>query len=148
MKILPTIDDGSPLAAENLFLRIESNRKNKTIERFLAGEGDEIEVVVKNVLIEDLRTPPYKATVDFEKVYLTRSGDIETKRERYVRRAAAITTADVNKYVVKRQEEDGMRPCGPLIPVQFELRSLTAEQRYRSREFTGPARTSSLCLPA
>lgn len=43
---------------------IESNRKNKTIERFLAGEGDEIEIIVRNVSIEDLRTPPYKATVD------------------------------------------------------------------------------------
>jgi hypothetical protein len=29
-----------------------------------------------------------------------------------------------------------MRPCGPLILVQFELRSLPAEQHYRSREFT------------
>ena len=34
---------------------IEENKKNKTIETFLASRGDEIEVNVKNVAIEDLR---------------------------------------------------------------------------------------------
>jgi type IV secretory pathway TrbF-like protein len=63
---------------------IESNRKNQTIEKFLAGEGDEIDVNVKNVSIEDLRTPPYRATVDFEKIYYTAHDQIEVKRERYV----------------------------------------------------------------
>src|SRR5437660_119524 len=42
---------------------IEENKKTKTIEEFLAGQNDEVEVNVKNVAIEDLRTPPYKATV-------------------------------------------------------------------------------------
>ena len=50
---------------------IEENKKNKTIETFLGGRGDEIEVNVSNVAIEDLRNPPYKATVDFEKVFYT-----------------------------------------------------------------------------
>ncbi len=40
---------------------IEANKKNKTIGSFLAGAGDEIEVSVKNVSIEDLRSPPYHA---------------------------------------------------------------------------------------
>ncbi len=53
---------------------IEENRKNKTIETFLVGNGEEIDVAVRNVSIEDLRTAPYKATVDFEKVYYT-TGD-------------------------------------------------------------------------
>jgi type IV secretory pathway TrbF-like protein len=48
---------------------IEANKKNRTLESFLAGDGPQIEVVVKNVAIEDMRTPPYKATVDFERVY-------------------------------------------------------------------------------
>src|SRR5438876_1933632 len=41
---------------------IEANRKSRIIETFLAGDGDEIDVAVKNVSVEDLRTPPYKAT--------------------------------------------------------------------------------------
>ena len=58
---------------------IEANRKSKTIETFLAGDGDEIDVAVKNVSIEDLRTPPYKATVDFEKIHFTRHDRLETR---------------------------------------------------------------------
>jgi type IV secretory pathway TrbF-like protein len=63
---------------------IEENKRNKTIEAFLAGRGDEIEVSVSNVAIEDLRTPPYRASVDFERVYYTSADHVMTRRERYV----------------------------------------------------------------
>ncbi len=63
---------------------IEANKKSKLIETFLAGEGDEIEIEVENVTIEDLRQPPYKATVDFEKIYYSRADHRETRREKYV----------------------------------------------------------------
>ncbi len=63
---------------------IEANKKNKTIETFFAGQGEEIEIQVKNVSIEDLRQSPYKATVDFDKVYYTMADRIESKREKYV----------------------------------------------------------------
>lgn len=63
---------------------IESNKKHKTIETFLAGHGEEIEVRIINVSIEDLRQSPYKATVDFEKVYYAAQEHVEVKRERYV----------------------------------------------------------------
>jgi type IV secretory pathway TrbF-like protein len=60
------------------------NRKNKVIEQFLANPVEEIEVRVRNVSIEDLRTPPYKATVDFEKVYYASADHNEVRREKYV----------------------------------------------------------------
>jgi type IV secretory pathway TrbF-like protein len=63
---------------------IEENKKNKTIETFLAGRSDEIEVNVNNVAIEDLRSQPYKASVDFEEVYYTAAEHVMTRRERYV----------------------------------------------------------------
>ena len=63
---------------------MEVNRKTKTIEHFLASPLEEIEVRVTNVSIEDLRSPPYKATVDFEKVYYALADHVETKREKYV----------------------------------------------------------------
>src|SRR5437870_5574896 len=53
---------------------IEANKKSKAIETFLAGGNEETEVRVANVSIEDLRTAPYKATVEFEKVYYS-AGD-------------------------------------------------------------------------
>jgi type IV secretion system protein VirB5 len=63
---------------------IQAYKKNKVIENFLAGEGDEIEIAIKNVAIEDLRQAPYKATVDFEKIYYDRPDQVESRREKYV----------------------------------------------------------------
>jgi type IV secretory pathway TrbF-like protein len=63
---------------------IAENKRNKTIEAFLGGRSDEIEVNVSNVAIEDLRKQPYKASVDFEKVYYTSTDHVMTGRERYV----------------------------------------------------------------
>lgn len=63
---------------------IESNKKNKTIETFLTAQSEEIEIHVTNVSLEDLRQSPYKATVDFEKVYFLPRDHVETRREKYV----------------------------------------------------------------
>src|ERR1700686_2343420 len=41
---------------------IEANKKNRTLESFLAGDGPQIEVVVKKIAIEDMRGTPYKET--------------------------------------------------------------------------------------
>ncbi len=84
---------------------IEANKRNKTIETFLAGQGEEIEVQVKNVSIEDLRQPPYKATVDFEKVYYTSADHIEARREKYV--ASFI-------FVVRERVPNTWIPVNPL----------------------------------
>jgi type IV secretory pathway TrbF-like protein len=62
---------------------IEANKKNKTMEPLLSGASDEIDVRVKNVSIEDLRQAPYRATVEFEKIYYGPDRS-ETKREKYV----------------------------------------------------------------
>ena len=55
----------------------------------VVGDGgsvshDEIEIAVKNVSIDDLREPPYRATADFEKVFYTQHDHLEIRRERYV----------------------------------------------------------------
>lgn len=62
---------------------IESNKNSKAIESFLAGDGEENDVKVTNVSIEDLRKPPYHATVEFEKVYFG-MGHQESRREKYI----------------------------------------------------------------
>ena len=63
---------------------IEANKKTKAIETFFSGQTEEIDIQVKNVAIEDLRKPPYKATVEFEKVYYSWPDHTETRREQYV----------------------------------------------------------------
>ena len=84
---------------------IEANKKNKTIETFLAGQGQEVEVAVRNVAIEDMRAAPYRATVDFEKVYYNPGDAIETKRERYTAHLV---------FVVKDRVANAMIPVNPL----------------------------------
>jgi type IV secretory pathway TrbF-like protein len=84
---------------------IEANKKSKILETFLAGDGEEIEVEVKNVSIEDLRTPPYHATVDFEKVHYGPNDHVPTKREKVVANFV---------FVVKDHVPNAMIPVNPL----------------------------------
>jgi type IV secretory pathway TrbF-like protein len=63
---------------------IEANKKSGTIERFLTGSSEDIDVRVKNVTLEDLRQAPYRATVEFEQVYLSLATHAELRRETFV----------------------------------------------------------------
>jgi len=84
---------------------IESNKKSKALDTFLAGTGEEIEVRVNNIAIEDLRTPPYRAAVDFEKIYYAAPDHVESRRERYVAHFV---------FIVKDHVPNGMVPFNPL----------------------------------
>src|SRR5438477_1019809 len=44
---------------------IVQNQRAQTIENFLSGASDETEIEVKNVTLDDLKTPPYKGVVEF-----------------------------------------------------------------------------------
>lgn len=70
----------SPLASA----RMDQNRKTKEIESFMVGAEDEVEVSVHNIVVQDLRTPPFRATVDFEKAFLSGRDRVELRRERHV----------------------------------------------------------------
>jgi type IV secretion system protein VirB5 len=84
---------------------MEANKKTKAIETFLAAPAEEIEIQVKNVAIEDLRKAPYKATVDFEKIYYSTADHAELRREKFV--ANFI-------FVVKEQVPNNLIPVNPL----------------------------------
>ena len=62
----------------------EQEAKDKTIATFLTSADDEVSIDVRNVAIEDLRTAPYKATVEFDKIFRTANDNREVKRERFV----------------------------------------------------------------
>ncbi len=80
-------------------------QRSRALETFLTSGSEEIEVVVRNVALEDLREPPFKATVDFEKVYLAPGDRAERRRERYV---AHIV------FVVKDRVPNAFIPINPL----------------------------------
>ena len=84
---------------------IEANKKNKSIESFLTGNGDETDIEVKNVAIEDLRKAPYKATVEFERVYFS---PVDHKEIRRLRSVANFV------FVVKQPVPNSLIPVNPL----------------------------------
>ena len=59
-------------------------RKSGEIEAFLTGTQDEVEIHVKNVTLEEIRTAPFRASVDFEKVFFSPGNRAERARETHV----------------------------------------------------------------
>ncbi len=84
---------------------LATNRKSKAVEAFLAGQTPEIDINVKNVVIEDLRSAPYKATVEFEKVFLNPSDRTEVRREHDVANFV---------FVVRQPVPNALVPFNPL----------------------------------
>lgn len=84
---------------------MERTKKSKAFEDSLSGQTDEIDVRVSNVAIEDLRKAPYRATVDYEKVYLNPGNRQEIRRERYVGNFV---------FVVRERVPNAMVPINPL----------------------------------
>jgi type IV secretion system protein VirB5 len=84
---------------------IDANKKAGTIERFLTGSSDDIDVHVKNVTLEDLRQAPYRATIEFDKVYLSPATRTELKRDSYVAHVV---------FVLKDQVDNARIPINPL----------------------------------
>lgn len=84
---------------------ISANKKTKAMEAFLSGQTYEVDIQVKNVAIEDLRKPPYKATVEFEKVFYGSADHQETKRQRYVANFV---------FIIKEPVPNALIPMNPL----------------------------------
>jgi type IV secretion system protein VirB5 len=84
---------------------IAQSQRTQSIETFLAGGEDEVEIHVKNVSLDELTRAPYKAAVDFEKVYYGLGNRQEKKRETFV---AQIT------FVLRDQIPNAMVLVNPL----------------------------------
>jgi type IV secretion system protein VirB5 len=84
---------------------MDANRKSGLIERFLAGGGDEIDVRVRNVTLEDLRQPPYRATVEFDACHLAPVTRAELRRDTFVAHLV---------FVLREQVDNARIPINPL----------------------------------
>jgi type IV secretory pathway TrbF-like protein len=63
---------------------LDAYRKDDVIKKFITNSSvPEIDVDVKNVALEDMQSPPYKARVDFYMVYYSSSDHSEIKRDLY-----------------------------------------------------------------
>lgn len=67
----------------NLFSVVDAqDRRTQWLPKFVASAADDCDVDVNNVVIEDLQAQPYRARVDFTKVFTTTAGS-EIKREHW-----------------------------------------------------------------
>jgi type IV secretory pathway TrbF-like protein len=61
---------------------LDNLKKTRVIEKFLENPTlPDVNIEVKNVVLEEIQSPPYKARVDIEKVYISPIDQTETKRE-------------------------------------------------------------------
>jgi type IV secretory pathway component VirB8 len=74
---------------------------SEVIAKFLAERGDEIDIDIKNVSFIDLRQPPFRATVDFERVYESSAEGTELRRELYVANFTFVLKEDVPNTMVQ-----------------------------------------------
>jgi hypothetical protein len=84
---------------------IDAAKKSQVIETFLVKGDEEVDVEVRRVALEDLRQPPYKATIDFDKVHYTLDDHRERRRETF--------TAHV-VFGLKDQVPNALIPVDPL----------------------------------
>jgi type IV secretory pathway TrbF-like protein len=84
---------------------LETNKKTSAVESFLVGQSDEIDIEVRSIAIEDLRKAPFKAAVEFDKIYLSASQHTELRRERFVANFV---------FVVKQPVPNALVPINPL----------------------------------
>jgi type IV secretory pathway TrbF-like protein len=64
---------------------IAQNEYTRTLETFVrTPSADEVDVDVKNVALSEIATLPYKASVDFQRVFYAPGTRLERKRESYI----------------------------------------------------------------
>jgi type IV secretory pathway TrbF-like protein len=64
---------------------IAQNEHSRAIETFLTNpSADEVDIIVQNVSLSELTTPPYKASVTFRKVFYAPGTRVEREQETYV----------------------------------------------------------------
>jgi type IV secretory pathway TrbF-like protein len=80
---------------------IAENEQSRALETFLSNAStDEIDVVVQNVSLSELTTPPYKAAVTFQKVFYTPGTRSERARQTYVAQVDFVVRGHVpNEFV-------------------------------------------------
>jgi type IV secretory pathway TrbF-like protein len=64
---------------------IAQNDQSRTLETFLTdASADEVDIAIQNVSLSELTTPPYKASISFQKVLYTPGTRTERARQSYV----------------------------------------------------------------
>ncbi len=101
---------------------LAANNRTQAIEKFLAAPAEEIDIEVSNVAIEDLREPPFRATVDYERVYYALTDHVPLRRERCVAHLV---------FVVKALKDSVPNVLIPVNPLGLTITYLHEDQAFR-----------------
>jgi len=86
---------------------MEAEHKSKTIEKYLMGDSDDVQIQVNNIVLTDLRKAPYVAQVDIEKVFRTRTALKSGAR--------STSRASLSPSPVSAERADSVNPLGLMI---------------------------------
>jgi type IV secretory pathway TrbF-like protein len=84
---------------------IAQSNRTQEIEKFLTDTSDEIDLEVMNVTLSELKTQPYRAAVDYAKVYYNSGTRSERKRETYIAQV---------EFIIRDQVPAELIPVNPL----------------------------------
>jgi type IV secretion system protein VirB5 len=85
---------------------LDSMKKSKLMESYMSDPNlPDVEIEIKNVVLEEIQSPPYKAKVDVNKLYLSRSDRAILKQE--------LSTVSF-VYSFKEKVENQLVPINPL----------------------------------
>jgi type IV secretory pathway TrbF-like protein len=84
---------------------IAQANRTQEIEKFLVDTSDEIDLEVMNVTLAELKTAPYRAAIDYVKVYYNVGTHAEHKRETYIAQV---------EFVIREQVPAELIPVNPL----------------------------------
>lgn len=80
---------------------IAQTKKNKTLESFLADLGEpNVDIEIRAVVLEDLRQAPYRAHIEFEKVFRSPGDQQELRRERWITNVVYSFRQDVSNQML------------------------------------------------
>ena len=72
------------LSAELARREMDEQTRTQELQNFLISATEEADIFTTNVAIEDLRQPPYKARVSFDKIFRSVGSSRELRKESYV----------------------------------------------------------------
>jgi len=107
--------------------RLAEVKETRWLDDFLLGTGDQIEVTVNQISIEDLRQQPFKTVVTYEKAYYTQLD--------HVLKGRATFTAHV-QFIVLDKVPHNLIPVNPLgltITYLREDQAFTDEAKQHDR---------------
>ena len=85
---------------------LDSVKKTRLMETYMSDANlPDVEVEIKNVVLEEIQNPPYKAKVDMNKLYLSRADRTILKQE--------LSTSSF-VYAFKEKVENQLIPVNPL----------------------------------